>query len=69
MAEVLSSTSNPRFKRLVALQQKSSERRESALYVVEGLREIGHCVASGYEADHIFSSSTICGQKKMWSAS
>ncbi|MGN0201022.1 MAG: TrmH family RNA methyltransferase [Candidatus Cryptobacteroides sp.] len=65
MTEVLSSTSNPKFKRLVALQQKSSERRESALFVVEGLREIGHCVASGYEPDHIFFCPQIVDEEKL----
>ena len=65
MTEVLSSTSNPKFKRLVALQQKSSERRESALFVVEGLREIGHCAASGYEPDHIFFCPQIVDEEKL----
>lgn len=54
MAELITSASNPKIKKLIALQQKSSERRESALFVVEGARELEHCLACGYEADTIF---------------
>lgn len=54
MAELITSASNPKIKKLVALQQKSSERRESSLFTVEGAREIEHCLASGYKADSIF---------------
>lgn len=53
-AEVLTSASNPKIKKLIALQQKSSERRESGLFVVEGRREIEHCVNAGYVVDSVF---------------
>ncbi len=59
MAEIITSTSNPKIKKLLALQQKSSERRESALFVVEGRREIEHCIASGYKLDSLFVCSEI----------
>ena len=59
--EILSSTSNPKIKRLVALQQKSSERRESSLFVVEGRRELGHCLDSGFEVDTLFVCPEILG--------
>jgi TrmH family RNA methyltransferase len=39
----------------VALQQKSSLRREEGLFVVEGQREIEHCMASGYEVVEVFT--------------
>ena len=54
MAEVISSPSNPKIKRLLALQQKSSERRESGLFVVEGQRELQHCIDAGFEVDTLF---------------
>lgn len=54
MVETITSTSNPKIKKLIALQQKSSERRESGLFVVEGQRELAHCLEAGYEADTIF---------------
>ena len=50
----LSSIQNPRIKKLLALQSKSSLRRESGLFVVEGQQEIGHCVDAGYEIASLF---------------
>lgn len=50
----ITSAQNPKIKKLLALQQKSSERRETGLFVVEGRREIEHCAAAGYEIDSIF---------------
>lgn len=54
MTEILTSASNPKIKKLLALQQKSAERRESGLFVLEGLRELQHCLSAGYEADSLF---------------
>lgn len=51
---VITSLQNARVKRLVALQQKSSERRSSGLFVVEGRRELQHCVEAGYEVAEVF---------------
>jgi TrmH family RNA methyltransferase len=52
--QYISSLQNQKVKQLVLLQQKSSERRKSDLFVVEGLRELRHCVSKGYEIDSIF---------------
>ena len=46
---IITSVQNARIKHVVALQQKSSLRREEGLFVVEGQREIDHCKACGYE--------------------
>ena len=46
---IITSVQNARIKHVVALQQKSSLRREEGLFVVEGHREIEHCRACGYE--------------------
>ena len=54
MIETISSAQNPKIKRLIALQQKSSERRESGLFVVEGRRELEHCIESGFEIETVF---------------
>ena len=54
MAEIITSAQNPKIKKLLALQQKSSERRESGLFVVEGVRELQHCIEAGYEIDTLF---------------
>ena len=47
----ISSTKNSRIKRLLELQQKSSERRKAGQFVVEGQRELAHCLAAGYEVE------------------
>ena len=57
----ITSLQNARVKQVVALQQKSSERRKTGLFVVEGLREIGHCQSAGYEFDSIFWCKELCG--------
>jgi TrmH family RNA methyltransferase len=51
---IITSLQNAKVKHVVALQQKSSLRREEGLFVVEGQREIGHCIACGYEVVEVF---------------
>ena len=63
MAEALIiSTHNPRIKRLLLLQQKSSERRREGLFVVEGLRELQHCIAAGFRIDTLFVCPPLLGE-------
>lgn len=63
MTEYITSLANPKFKRLIALLQKSSERRESALFTVEGVREISHCIEAGYKPDCIFFCPDIVSEE------
>ena len=58
MDNQITSSQNPKVKRVTLLQQKSSERRRSGLFVVEGQREIEHCIEAGYEVDSLF----VCQQ-------
>ena len=58
---IITSVQNARIKHVVALQQKSSLRREEGLFVVEGQREIEHCIACGYEIVEMFSRSEEWG--------
>ena len=51
---VISSVQNPKVKRLLTLQQKSSERRKAGVFVVEGQREIERCLAAGFEVETVF---------------
>jgi len=55
---LITSTQNPKIKRLLELQQKSSERRKSGLFVVEGRRELEHCLAVGYEVESVYVRMT-----------
>ena len=40
----ITSLQNAKVKQLVALQQKSAERRKNGVFVVEGQRELEHCM-------------------------
>ena len=51
---IITSLQNAKVKRLVALQQKSSERRKSGLFVVEGQRELQHCIEAGYQVEEVY---------------
>ena len=52
--EQITSLQNPKIKQLLLLQQKSSERRKTGLFVVEGQQELQHCLEAGYEVDTVF---------------
>ncbi len=56
--QYITSTQNPKIKHLLALHEKSSERRKSGLFVVEGRRELEHCIAAGYEVESVFKSAS-----------
>ena len=51
---LITSIQNPKIKKLVSLQQKSAERRKEQLFVVEGQRELSHCIEAGFQIDTIF---------------
>lgn len=62
---IISSVQNPKVKKVVALQQKSSERRKDGLFVVEGQRELQHCIEAGFELDSVFFCPSLCGENIM----
>ena len=51
---IITSLQNQKIKNLLLLQQKSSERRKQGLFVVEGRRELEHCLEAGYQTDTLF---------------
>ena len=60
MIERITSAQNPKIKHLLALQEKSRLRREEGLFVVEGRRELEHCLAAGFQIDTLFLCPEIC---------
>ena len=54
MTERITSAQNQKFKHLLALQEKSRLRRESGLFVVEGERELLHCLEGGFRIRCVF---------------
>ena len=63
--ETVTSGQNPKIKELLALQEKSRARREKGLFVVEGRREIGHCLDAGYRARALFVCPEIISEKDL----
>lgn len=57
----ISSVQNPKIKLLTALQKKSSERRSRGQFVVEGVRELQHCVEAGFEVESVFCCREFLG--------
>lgn len=52
--EIIISAQNPKIKNLLLLQEKSKARREQGLFVVEGRRELRHCLEAGYKVRTVF---------------
>ncbi|MBQ7572419.1 MAG: RNA methyltransferase [Bacteroidaceae bacterium] len=67
--EKIESTKNAKVKLLMELQQKSAERRRRGLFVVEGRRELEHCMEAGYEVDTVFACPALYGHGNLPRAS
>lgn len=59
--ELITSTQNPKIKRLRLLQQKSQVRREEGIFVVEGRREVERCLKAGYGVAALWVCPDIAG--------
>ncbi len=60
--EAVTSAANPKIKQLLQLQEKSKLRRERGLFVVEGRREIEHCLEGGFHIRTLFVCPEIAGE-------
>ena len=60
--EIITSAQNPKIKNLLLLQEKSKARREQGLFVVEGRRELQHCLEAGFQVHTLFVCPEIAGQ-------
>ena len=52
--ETITSAQNPKIRTLLALQEKSRLRRQEGLFVVEGRRELEHCLDAGFVPKTLF---------------
>ncbi|MGM9712574.1 MAG: TrmH family RNA methyltransferase [Prevotella sp.] len=59
MTENITSLQNPKVKRYLRLRDKSAARRHESVFCVEGLREIAHCLGSGYDMESLFVAPTV----------
>ena len=56
--ETITSAQNGKIKTLLSLMEKSRARSEAGLFVVEGQRELGHCLDAGFIPETLF----VCGE-------
>ena len=66
--ETITSGQNPKIKHLLLLQEKSKARREQGLFVVEGRRELEHCLSAGYTVRSLFVCPEIADASSFDSA-
>ena len=66
--ETITSAQNPKIKNLLLLQEKSKARREQGLFVVEGRRELEHCLRAGFIIRTLFVCPEITGASALDSA-
>lgn len=59
--EQITSAQNQKIKDLLMLQEKSKARREKGLFIVEGRRELEHCLNAGYRPHTLFVCEEIIG--------
>ena len=52
--ETVTSAQNPKIRNLLLLQEKSKARKEQGLFVVEGRRELEHCIEAGFDIHTVF---------------
>ena len=60
--EQITSAQNPKIRNLLLLQEKSKARREQGLFVVEGRRELEHCLEAGYKVRTLFVCPELAGR-------
>ena len=63
--EVITSAQTQKIKMLLELQEKSKTRRREGLFVVEGQRELLHCINSGYEVHTVFYCTDLMSDKHL----
>lgn len=62
LEQKITSAQNPKIKLLQTLQKKSAERRAQGLFVVEGVRELEHCLEAGYQLHAVFHCPDLLQQ-------
>ena len=63
--ETITSAQNSKIKMLLALGEKSRTRHENSLFVVEGRKEIGHCLDAGYKVRTLFACPEIIPEREL----
>ncbi len=61
----ITSVHNEKIKNLINLSEKSKLRKQTGLFVVEGFREVMHCIEAGYHADSIFFNPNLISEAQL----
>lgn len=64
MHPIITSVQNPKIKNILSLE-KPRERRKQNLFVIEGPKELGIALESGYNIDNVFFCPTIIGPSEV----
>ncbi len=59
----ITSTKNDRIKEVLLLLEKSKLRKEQGVFIVEGERELTHCINKGYTIESAFYNPDICSEQ------
>lgn len=61
----ITSAQNRSLKEFIRLKEKSRERTETGLFLIEGYREILRCIESGYKIDSIIFDAGNCNEDEL----
>ena len=64
-SDIITSAQNAKIKLLLELQEKSKTRKKEGLFVVEGRRELIHCIEAGYQVHTLFICREIINDKDL----
>ena len=65
MIKEITSLKNPRIKNLLLLKEKSKQRREQGLFIIEGKREVLLAINSGYSIETIYIEPQLCAAHEL----
>lgn len=65
MMKEITSLKNPRIKNLLLLKEKSKQRREQGLFIIEGKREVLLAINSGYSIETIYIEPQLCAAHEL----
>lgn len=65
MMKEITSLKNPKIKNLLLLKEKSKQRREQGLFIIEGRREVTLALKSGYTIETIFFNPILFSQSDL----
>ena len=66
MIQEITSLKNPRIKNVLLLKEKSKQRREQGLFIIEGKREVFLAIKSGYTIETIYFEPQLFSENDLF---